>query len=62
MRYMELFNQLMDNLWITYKYAVVILVTVYLLLFFIVGGDFELSIRWENVGKFWTSLSKYLGL
>ncbi len=32
------------------------MVVIYVILFVVIGGEFNLSIDWENIGRFWDAL------
>ena len=34
------------------------IVVIYVILFVVIGGDFNLFIYWENISRFWDSLNK----
>lgn len=42
-----------SGIWEGYKCLVVWLVTIYLLLFIVVGGSFHIQIDWKNVVELW---------
>ena len=33
------------------------IVVIYVILFVVIGGEFNLSIDWENIGRFWDALN-----
>lgn len=48
-----------STLWGGFEFIIAISVSIYLFLFLLVGGDFHLSIRWENVTRFWNIITSY---
>lgn len=43
-----------------YSHVVVIMVTIFIVLFIIVGGEFKLTIHWQNVTKLFETIRKII--